>query len=63
MINIFLQSWNEGVSDLLHHAHVQALGEGLGGCVQLVEHGVALSPANQADGVGIKMYKENHHGK
>ena len=47
---------------VLHHARGQALCEGLVSIVQLVEHGIALPPADQADGVGVNPRQEDHHG-
>ena len=54
---------NEGVSAVFHHARSQYLGEGLGGHVQVAYYGVALTPAYQADGLGINPCKEQRHAK
>ena len=53
---------NEGIGAVFHHERGQALHEGLGGCVQVAEHGVALSPNNQEDGVGVDPHQEERHG-
>ena len=53
-----MRGQNDGVSDVLYHAHVQALGEGLGVLVQLLENGVDMPFDNQADGVSVEVHKD-----
>ena len=42
--------------------HDQALGEGLGGRVQVVYHDVNLPPTYQVGGVGVGLHKNQSHG-
>ena len=43
----------ECVRAVLHHARSQAMGELLGGFMELIDHGVALPPALKADFVCV----------
>ena len=38
------------------------MGEGLGSRMKVSEHGVAMTPVKQADGVGVNLCKEKCHG-
>ena len=61
-LKIRVRRQNEGVGAVFCHTRVQYLGEVLVGCVQVADHGVALPPSDQTDGVGVKPRKEKHHG-
>ena len=54
MIKIHVRDWNEVVSAVLKNACGKDLGEGLGGRMQLEEHGVTLTYVIQVYDVGVE---------
>ena len=61
VLKVCIHGSYEHVCAVLHHLHVQALGEGLGGGVDVSEHCVALPPAHQSDDVLVGPHKEECH--
>ena len=60
-LEVQMRRRDERLCAVLHHPCGQALREGHGGSVEVAEHGVVPSPANQAGGICADPREEERH--